>query len=209
MSIWEKLFKSHKESDPVFEKVEAAKLTQEAFFLVEKHKFSEAIKCLEKAIKVYPKCGDAYNELGFVHGKCLGKLDLAEQYARKATECDPDNPKFWNSLMFIRNHRIKHLKTRHQIREHVAQTLEEVEQTIQDNPKYAPAYLSKALALALRGESIEIWIKELKRAEQIYIENIEGGHGLRLDEHKIKQIIERNKKECFEMVNIWEKLPLS
>ena len=188
-------------------KVKAAELTNKAFHLVEQGEYDSAIELLKQAIKADSLCGDAYNELAFIYGKIGGDLDLAEEYAWRAVECDPQNPKFYNTINGIQLARVTRLKTRREIRKSMEQRLQTIQRSIDNNPSYPPAYLSKAVALALSGKPRDIWEAELKRAEQLYLELGISGAGLRVTPDQIKTIIARNYKQCLEVSSYWDSIP--
>lgn len=188
-------------------KVKALEFTNKAFYLVEGGNYASAIDLLKQAIKMDPSCGDAYNELAFIYGKIEGNLDVAEVYAQKAVECDPNNPKFYNAVNGIQLVRAKRFKTRREIREIMRRKLQEIQRNIDNNPSYPPAYLIKAVALALNGEPKNIWETELRRAEDLYLQHGISGAGLPLTADLIKIIIARNYNQCLEMNTYWNNIP--
>jgi tetratricopeptide (TPR) repeat protein len=197
----------------VFEGIEtsrdlsAGELTNQAFQLVERGEYDSAVRLLRQAIRIDPLCGHAHNELAYIYGRIRGDLDLAEEHARRAVECDPSNPKFYNAINGIQLDRAKGLKTRREVRDSMRQRLQEVQRNIDNDPAYSPAYLTKAVALALSGEPKDIWEAELDRAEQLYEQRKISAAGLPLTPYLIKGIIARNHNLCLEMSSYWESLP--
>ncbi len=185
----------------------AAGLANKAFHLVEQGKYDSAIELLRQAIKIDPLCGDAYNELAFIYGRVKSDLDLAEEYARLAVECDPGNPKFYNAINGIQLMRVKRLRTRREIRESVGQRLQEIQHNIDKAPSYPPAYLAKATVLALNGEPTHIWEAELRHAEELYSQRSISAAGLPLTPDLVSNIITRNHNLCLEMSSYWASLP--
>lgn len=200
MELLGKLFGERKSSN----KSKAVELTNKAFHLVERGEYDSAIETLKQAIKIDSLCGDAYNELAFIYGKIGGDLNLAEEYAWRSVECEPQNPKFYNAINGIQLARVTRLKTRPEIRKSMEQRLQEIQRNIENNPSYPPAYLMKAVALALNGKSKDIWEAELKRAEHLYLESGISGAGLQLMPDQIKNIIARNYNQCLEMSRYWD-----
>lgn len=203
MGIINKLFKKVVSVEQT--KNKAVELTTRAFYLVERGKFEKAIVCLRKAIKIDSKCGNAYNELAFIYGKIKGDLDIAEEFARKAIDCDPGNLKFWNVLTGIQMIRLKNLRTKQEIRQKVSESLRTIEQLIANNPNYPPIYLTKAQALATMGEPRNVWEKELKKAEFYYLRNGITGAGTEATSALIETIISRNRSDCERLSDVWNK----
>ncbi len=185
----------------------AAKLTSEAFYLVEDNEYNSAIDLLKQATSFDSEYGRAYNELAFIYGSIRKELGLAEEYAQRAVECNPDNPKFFNTLTGIRLRRASRLKTRGKIRERMRQILQEIQNNIDNNPSYPPAYFSKSVALALSGESKRIWEAELKRGEELYLQRGINTAGLPLTPEHIKRMVTRNYNRCLEMSSHWKNTP--
>lgn len=187
---------------------QAMGLTAKAFHLVEEGQYDRAIHLLKQVIKANPECGDAYNELAFIHGKIMGELDVAEEYALCAVESDPDNPKFHNTVHGIELERAKHLTTRQEIREAMRRRLKHLEHTIDTHPEYPTLHLSKATALALNGEPRDVWELELIQAEKLY-----SARGRRVGSNEpitsdaINEIITRTELECIVMSRHWEDAP--
>jgi tetratricopeptide (TPR) repeat protein len=188
-------------------KMKAIELTNRAFHLFEQRKFDSAIDLLKQAIKIDPLLGDAYNELAVIYGRVKGDLDLAAEYAQHAVECDPRNPKFYNAVNVIQLQRAQRLKTRREIRQGMRQRLEEIQRNIDKNPSYPPAYLAKAVALALTGEPEEIWEAELTHAEKLYSESRVSATGLPITVELGKSIVDRNRKLCRDMSSYWDSVP--
>jgi len=205
MRFFSKLFGKRATSN----KLKAAELTNKAFHLVGRGEYDSAITLLKQAILTDDLCGDAYNELAFIYGKIGGDLDRAEEYALRAVECDPGNPKFLNAINGIQLARITGLKTRREIRKSLDLKLQEIQRYIENNPSYPPAYLMKAVTLALNGKPRDKWEAELNMAEQLYLKHGKSGAGLQVTPDHIKNIIARNYKQCLEMSSYWDSTPES
>lgn len=186
----------------------AAELTAQAFHLVEAGQYDKSIHLLQQAIQVDPEFGDAYNELAFVYGRMLGELDVAEEYALRAVEIDPGNPKFQNAVSGIELARAKRLASRQQIREAMRRRLKHLERTIDENPEYPTLHLAKATALALNGEPREVWEPELRLGEKLYLDR---GTSVSSNEpitpEAVATIVARTEHDCIEMNKHWENAP--
>lgn len=203
MGFFNKLFRKRTTSN----KLKATELTNKAFHLVGRGEYDSAITLLEQAIHADDLCGDAYNELAFIHGKIGGDLDRAEEYAWRAVECDPGNSKFYNAINGIQLARATRLKTRREIRKSMNLKLQEIERNIDSDPSYPPAYLMKAVTLALIGKPRDKWEAELNLAKQLYLEHGKSGAGLQVTPNQVNNIIGRNSKQCFEMSSYWNNTP--
>jgi len=188
-------------------KVKPVEFTNKAFYLVELGNYDSAIDLLKQAILIDPLCGDAYNELAFIYGEKKGNLDVAEEYALKAVECDPNNPKFHNAVNHNQLARAKRLKTRREIREIMIKIRQEIQRNIDNYSSYPPAYLIKAIALALDGEPKHIWENELRRAEELYLQAGIIGAGLPFNADLLKNIITSKYNQCLEMNAYWNNIP--
>lgn len=182
----------------------AEDLSRQAFHLVERGSYDEAINLLNQAIEIDPLFGHAYNELAFIHGKIMGNLDVAEKYARQAIECEPNNPKFHGTINGIQMARAKQLTTKREKTESMMKRLAEIEVNIERDPEYPPTYLMKAVTLAFMGEPKEKWEAELERARQLYIKSGISATGKKLAPHEIESIVDRNRNECFEASILWD-----
>lgn len=202
MGFFSKIFGTSESSSK-----KAVELTNRAFYLFEQRRYDSAIDMLNQAIKIDPLCGDAYNELAVIYGRVKGDLDLAAEYAQRAVECNPRNPKFYNAVNVIQLQRAQRLKTRREIRQGMRQRLHEIQRNIDSNPSYPPAYLAKAVALALTGEPEHIWEAELIHAKKLYSESGISATGLPIASDLIKDIIDRNYKLCRDMSSYWESVP--
>ena len=180
-------------------------LANRAFFLVEQHDFDSAIELLKHAISVDPTYGHAYNELAYIYGKS-GQFDLGEEFALRAINCDPKNPKFYNALIGILLDRAKILKTRSEVAKSVGEQLKQIDDAIKKQPDYPPFYLSKAAILALSGKSQEVWGSELITAQKLYSGRSYAASGLPLQPGDIDTIIAQNKSVCLEMAQYWQHL---
>lgn len=189
------------------DEMKAIELTNRAFRLFEQRRYDSAIDLLKQAITIDPLLGDAYNELAVIYGRVKGDLDLAAEYAQHAVECDPRNPKFYNAVNVIQLQRAQRLKTRREIRQGMRQRLQEIQRNIDNNPSYPPAYLAKAVALALTGEPKEVWEAALAHAEKLYQQSGKSATGLPIASDIIEGMIERNYELCRNMSSYWESVP--
>ena len=198
MSLFGKVFgKSHEGEN------DAVSLTNKAFHLVEKGKYDEAINLLKEVTDIYPSYGHSYNELAFIYGKIMNNLDIAEEYARRAIECEPNNPKFYGTINGIQVVRAKQLRTKQDITESMNKRLNDIKHNIVRDPDYPPTYIAKAVALAFMGEPKSKWEPELDRAKSLYLKSGVSGAGIKLNAQIIDEIINRSKNECIEMQNHW------
>jgi hypothetical protein len=122
-------------------------------------------------------------------------------------ECDPRNSKFYNAVNAIQLQRAKRLKTRQEIRDGMRQRLLEIQRNIDNNPSYPPAYLAKAVALALTGEPEPVWETELTHAEKLYSQSGVTGAGLPITVEFGNSIVDQNRKLCRELSSYWESVP--
>lgn len=174
----------------------AIDLTNRAFALVNQRKLDLAIVLLERAIKIDPNLGDAYNELAFIYSR-KNNLEEAKKYAELAVKCNPDNPKFTNTLISIRFEQIKQFKNPNEIQIAVESFLQEIDEQIQRNPSYPGLYLMKAEAIALSGKPKVTWEEELKKVKELYIKQGKLCSGIPLlNSREIDLLIERYKQKC-------------
>lgn len=183
----------------------ARSLANRAFFLVEQRDYDSAIDLLKRAISIDPTYGHAYNELAYIYGKS-GQFDLGEEFALRAIDCDPKNPKFHNALIGILLDRAKTFKTRSEVAKSVEERLKQVNDAIKRHPDYPPFYLSKAAILALSGKSQKVWESELITAQKLYAVRSHAASGLPLQPGDIDTIIARNMHICLEMTKYWDQL---
>lgn len=202
MGILDKLFQKASMRDN-----DAVALTNKAFHLVEQGRYEEAINLLKKVIELYPSYGHAYNELAFIYGKGMNDLDTAEGYARRAIECEPNNPKFYGTINGIQIARVKQLRSKRDITESMNKYLNDLQDNIVRNPEYPPTYMAKAVAIAFKGEPQSKWESELDHAKRLYLKSGMSGAGIPLTSHMIDDIITRSRAECIEMQNLWKKAP--
>ena len=186
---------------------QAIQLTNEAFFLVEQRQYDLAVDLLQTAVQTDPTYGHAYNELAFIFGKMKGELDRAEEYIVQAVECEPENPKFLNTLSAIQAARLTQFRTRRQIRDNVNQRLPEIQRHIDDHPEYPSAHLLKAQMLALTGEPQPTWKAEINLAQQYYLKCGKSAAGLPISSKSVKVIIDHAEKECVKLSNYWDMIP--
>jgi hypothetical protein len=185
---------------PIRESESASDLTKRAFAWVQQGREDLAIVFLERAIKINPKLGDAYNELAFIYGKIKNNLGEAEKYAELATKSNPSNPKFANTLINIRLNQIKQLKSRNEIKIAIKSYLQELDKQIQKTPDYPGLYITKAQAMALIGKPKATWEQQLKKVKELYREQGVTGSGIpfgNLDE--IDSLIKRYEQECINL----------
>ena len=79
------------------EKADAITLNTYALALFEKGHYPEALKCLDKAIKINPNYLDAYNNRGYVKMK-LGDFEGAQEDLFKALKADELKPRIYANL---------------------------------------------------------------------------------------------------------------
>lgn len=182
-------------------------LMNRAFYYVEQRDYKMAMILLKKILEVDPGCGDAYNELAIMFGRRYKDLNLAEEYAHHAIECQPSNPKFHNSLISIKFQKIQKMKSQFEIQKEAAPLLVSLEEMINQSPNYPCFYLTKASALALCGQSKDEWKEQLIRAQAAYFssgKDCEGHHIIPINVQKILKCIEA---ECISLNNYWMSLP--
>lgn len=182
--------------------VPAAGLTHKAFNLVEQRRYREAIAVLEQAIESDPQCGDAYNELAFIYGRAMRDWEKAEEYARRAMECDCGNPKFQNTLFAVQVEIAKQLKTKKQVEEAAARQLAAIDRAIRDNPAYASLHLARAGLLALQGARREEWEGELEKAKDIYAASGHLGTHLEASPEAVGKIMRENNERCAQLATL-------
>jgi tetratricopeptide (TPR) repeat protein len=191
MRILDRIFRKTS-SDP---KGEAIQLINRAFNLVESGDFKKAIELLQKATELDPSNGHAYNELSFITGG-LRHFDISEKYARKAIECDQENPKFRNTLHSIQLEKLKSLGSREAITELSRQIMQSLDRCISRNPDYTSYHLTRAQLIAASGNTENEWNKELKIAEDMYSKSNYLGTGTPASPDKIRSIIGGIRRQC-------------
>ncbi len=201
MGIFDRIFGNGKSKKAQLSQ-KADELTRKAFSLVERGQYNDATQSLKKAITLDPLCCDAYNEIAFI-STIKDDLDTAEEYAKKAVDCDPENPKFWNSLNSIQITRLKHLSTRKEIREKGAEIMPSIERNITYNPDYVAAYFTKARSLAIMGEPRNVWEAEINKAEEIYGRLNKTCSGQKTSPSQVHNILSRNRCKCEELNETW------
>jgi tetratricopeptide (TPR) repeat protein len=192
-------------SASVEDRNKAIHLTNEAFALVEQGRPDQADTLLKRAITTDPDCGDAYNELAFVHGRMWGDLETAWRYAQRAVECDPANPKFHNAVLGITMARIARLQSLEEIRAMVTSELTFLEKRIAEHPDYPGSYLSKATMQALGGEGKSVWKGTLRQAEQVYLKLGRSAAGVPIGSGDVRMILRRIEEQCKQAGKAWKK----
>lgn len=183
----------------------ASALTERAFDLIEKRKFDKAISLLEQAVKIDPKCGEAYNELAFIYGRMRNDLSAADRFARMALSCEPANCKYYDAVNGFQVALARRYSSRERITEAMTERLQDIQAEIDKDPDYAPGYLMKASALALKGASKEEWMALVDKARSIYEATMKSGSGEPITQDRIDEIIAHCKSECDAMMVRWEK----
>lgn len=190
-----------------FRRFLARSATKRAFFLVEWGDVESALTLLRRAIKIDPTYGHAHNEMAFILGARFRCLDEAEDAARRAIECDPQNPKFQNTLINVLIDREYSLRSRKDFLAAMEIIMSELDKAIAENPAYPPYYLSKAKALALSGCTQAKWRLEIEKARELYAQRTHAVSGLSLRPGDVDRILARSTAECQELAKRWDSLP--
>lgn len=175
---------------------DVSKYTRVAFYLVEAGFPRFALSCLKRAISIDPTCCDAYNEIGFIYMKFFNNATKAMQFARLASDCDPDNTKFQNSVNYAMLRLASSFKSKKELRIQSEILLENVERMINTNPAYASAYLSKACALALCGEPKSVWENEINKAKEAYLNSSHMCGGAKMTPTRVDIVIANAYNDC-------------
>jgi tetratricopeptide (TPR) repeat protein len=166
-----------------------------------------ALALLRRAVEIDPTYGHAHNEMAYVLGKKLRRLDEAEDAARRAVECDPQNPKFQNALMGVLTDRVSALGARKDILGAIEVRISELDKAIAENPAYPPYHLGKAAALASSGRAQAEWRAEIQKARELYARQTHAASGLPLGPGDVDAILARSTAECQELAKRWDSLP--
>ena len=155
---------------------EAIRLTNEAFYDVERHDLKSARRKLESALKL-AELADTHNELAFVSAR-LGDRQAARQHLDRAIELNPDNPKFWSGLSGWYFEEKEYDKALESIL--VAESLE---------PGYPPIQLAKMRIAQATGATADEVEEHRERARELYRRRGRRGDGTALGDGFVDTVV--------------------